>query len=156
MSPTDNTASTAIERAHLAYEEMQRRQYNAAVQQRARDRSRNIKLAVTAACMIVILLGFGIHNGWLTNSIRTSGQSPSARMDPKFGESRIAPIRTFVKGNTCQEMQFNNDLGIYERGALVPCEAESKREPYVPLLQNPSTPPNRAPRLNAVKDSLTK
>ena len=152
MSPTDNTASTAIERAHRAYEQMQRRQYNAAVQQRARDRSRNIKLAVTAACVIAILLGLGIHNGWLTNSIRASGQSPSARMDPKFGESRLAPIRTFVKGNTCQEMQFNNDLGIYERGALVPCVVESKREPHVPLLPNP----NKALRGNPIRDTFTK
>jgi len=45
MSPADNTASTAIERARLAYEQMKRRQYNAVALQRARDRSRNIKLA---------------------------------------------------------------------------------------------------------------
>ena len=70
----------------------------------------------------------------------------------KFGETRIAPIRSFVKGNTCQEMQFNNDLGIYVQGALVPCETETKREPYVPLLPNP----NKGARGNPIRDAFTK
>ncbi len=125
MSSDDNTASNAIERAHLAYEQMKRRQYNAVVQQRARDRSRNIKLAVAAGVMIVLFLGISIQNGWLTNSLRSpAGQATARADDSKFGETRTAPIRSFVKGNTCQEMQFNNDMGIYVRGALVPCEVE--------------------------------
>jgi hypothetical protein len=159
MNSDDNTAMSAIERAHQAYEQMKRRQYNAVVEQRARDRSRNIKLAATAAVMIVFFLGLSIHNGWLTNSIRSSEQqSTSGRSDNRnFGETRTAPIRSFVKGNTCQEMQFNNDQGIYVRGALVPCEVESKREPLVlPLLPQPGSNPSTRPRLDAVRDAFTK
>jgi len=152
MSPTDNTASTAIERARLAYEQMKRRQHNAAVLQRARDRSRNIKLAVTAVTMIVLFLGITIHNGWLPTPLRSSAQEPRMVDNSKFGETRIAPIRTFVKGNTCQEMQFNNDLGIYVKGALVPCEVETTREPYVPLLPSP----NKGARANSIRDGFTK
>jgi hypothetical protein len=157
MSSDDNTASNAIERAHRAYEHMKRRQYNAVVQQRARDRSRNIKLAVAAGVMIVLFLGISIQNGWLTNSVRSSAGQATARADgSKFGETRTAPIRSFVKGNTCQEMQFNNDMGIFVRGALVPCEVESKRDPMVlPLLPQPGSSP-RAPRLDAVRDAFTK
>ena len=152
MSPADNTASTAIERARLAYEQMKRRQYNAVALQRARDRSRTIKLVVTAVTMIVLFLGITIHNGWLPTSLRSSAQEPRMVDNSKFGESRIAPIRSFVKGNTCQEMQFNNDLGIYVQGALVPCETETKREPYVPLLPNP----NKGARGNPIRDAFTK
>jgi hypothetical protein len=152
MSPADNTASTAIERARLAYEQMKRRQYNAVALQRARDRSRNIKLVVTAVTMIVLFLGISIHNDWLPTSLRSSAQEPRMVDNSKFGETRIAPIRSFVKGNTCQEMQFNNDLGIYVQGALVPCEVETKREPYVPLLPSPG----KGVRANSVRDGFTK
>jgi hypothetical protein len=157
MSANDDSTSSAIERARRAYDDMQRRQANAAMRQLARDRSRNIKLAIGAAVMIVIFLGIGIQNGWLTNSIRTSGQSNSGRLDHKFGESREAPIRSFVKGNTCQQMQFDNDRGVYVRGALVPCEAESKREPLA-VPNQPYTPPpsNRGPRIDAVRDSFSR
>jgi hypothetical protein len=157
MSANENSPSSAIERAHRAYEEMQRRQSNAAMKQRARDRSRNIKVAIGAAFMIAVVLGLSFQNGWLTNSIRTTGQSNAGRLDHRFDESREAPIRSFVKGNTCQQMQFNNDLGIYVRGALVPCEAESKREPLA-LPNQPYTPPplNRGPRIDAVRDSFSR
>ena len=63
----------------------------------------------------------------MPTALRSATNEPRGAGNSKFGETRTAPIRSFVKGNTCQEMQFDNDKGIYVKGALVPCEAESKR-----------------------------
>jgi hypothetical protein len=148
---SDDTASAAIQRARAAFEQMKRRQHKAAVQQRARERWRNIKLAVLAIVLVVGGIGLTIHNGWMPTTLRSSARE--ARVDnSKFGETRTAPIRSFVKGNTCQEMQFNNDSGIYERGALVPCEVEKKRDTVFPLLPNP----NKGERANSIRDSFSR
>jgi hypothetical protein len=158
MSANDSsTATTAIERARLAYEQMKRRQYDAIAQKRARDRSRNIKLAASAAGMIAFFVGFAIYNASPPpDPLRSATEGANQADNSKFGETRTAPIRSFVKGNTCQEIHFNNDAGTYARGALVPCVNESSRDAAVPAQPSSSPPPSpsKGPRINAIRDGF--
>jgi len=66
-------------------------------------------------------------------------------------EERTAQIKSFVRGNTCQQLHFNNDDGTFVGGALVPCETEKKgaarSEP------EPQAAPKGA-RLNSIRDSF--
>ena len=146
-------APTALERARIAYEQMKRREYNAAMKQRAR--ARNIALAVTLGVTVALVIGIAIYNGGMPASLRSSANDMRADSGGKFGEARTAQVRSFVKGNTCQELQFNNDSGALIGGSLVPCEAEPKREP----LQSLPPPPASAAkgvRLNSVRDAFTR
>jgi hypothetical protein len=152
----DPAPSTALERARLAYEQLKRREHAAAMKRHARERTRNIVLAVTLGVVVALGLGISVHQGWMPTPLRTTANEPRAVDNSKFGETRTAPIRSFVKGNTCQEMQFNNDSGIYVKGALVPCEAESKREAseYLPLLPGANPGATKGQRLNSVRDAF--
>ena len=119
MSSNDYTALTAIERARLAYEQMKRRQYNAAVQRRARDRSRNIKLAVTLrASRLCCFLGIAIYNGWLPNSLRSSAHATRARRRQKVRRNaNRARSAASSRATPARRLQFNNDMGIYVGGS---------------------------------------
>jgi hypothetical protein len=121
---------TAIERARIAYELMMARQREVAEARRTRERSRTIRVAVAAVGTLAILIGTAIYNGWMPTSLRSSVRS--FRDDGKFVETRTGQIRSFIKGNTCQELQFNNDRGVYVGGNYVPCQIESKREALPP------------------------
>jgi hypothetical protein len=153
---TDAAPSTALERARIAYEQLKRREHDAATKRRARERTRNIVLAVFMACAVAISLGISVHNGWMPTSLRSATNEPRVADNSKFGETRTAPIRSFVKGNTCQEMQFSNDKGIYVKGALVPCEVETKRETVFPLLPSPNASATKGPRVNSIRDAFTR
>jgi hypothetical protein len=79
---------------------------------------------VAGAAMIAILLGTAIYNDWLPSARSIlSGDNASA----EFKKTRTGQVRSFVKGNTCQELQFNNASGTYVGGNLVPCDAPARR-----------------------------
>jgi hypothetical protein len=144
--------STALERARTAYDQMKRREYNAVMKQRSRARARNIALAVTLGVTVALVLGVTIYSGGMPTSLRSSANDMRADRGGKFGEQRTAQVRSHIKGNTCQELQFNNDKGVYVRGALVQCETESKREAILPLLPSP----NKGARANSIRDAFTR
>mgnify|MGYP001255518827 FL=1 len=150
---TNATASTALERARIAYEQMKRREYNAVMKRRSRARARNIALAATLGVTVALVLGITIYNGGMPTPLRSSAHDMRADNGGKFGAARTAQVRSHIKGNTCQELQFSNDIGTFVGGSLVPCEAEPKREPLTAL-----PPPSAAKgtRLNSIRDAFTK
>jgi|SRR5262245_56473004 len=142
--PTDAAPSTALERARIAYEQMQRREYNAAMKHRARARARNIALVATLGTMLMLVVGLSIYNGWMPTPLRTTAQETR----PDKTRTAVAPtvqVRSFVKGNTCQELQFNNESGALVGGSFVPCEKDGKTPPQL-------TPEGK--RLDAIRDAL--
>lgn len=150
---TDAAPSTALERTRIAYEQMQRREYNAAMKRRARARARNIALAATLGTTVALVIGLSVYNGWMPTPLRTTANDMRADNGGKFAERRTVQVRSYVKGNTCQELKFSNDSGVLVGGSLVPCEAEPKREPLsIPVL---STTP-KGTRLNSIRDGFTK
>jgi hypothetical protein len=146
MSPTARPP-TAIERARLAYELTKRRQRAVVLERRMRERARNITLAVTVVGTMALMLGVAIYNGRLPPSWRSSVHDLRAEKD-WASEARTAQIRSFIRGNTCQELHFNNDSGTLVGGSLVPCEPETTREPLPPSV------PTGA-RLNSIRDAFT-
>lgn len=147
---TGAAPSSALERARIAYEQMQRREYNAVMKRRARARTRNIALAVTFGTTLVLVIGLSLYNGWMPTQARTAAQESRGT---RTETAKTANVRSFVKGNTCQELKFSNESGALVGGSFVPCEAEPKREPLqVPVLT--TTP--KATRLNSVRDAFGK
>ena len=59
--------------------------------------------------------------------------------------ARTVQVRSFVKGNTCRELQFNNDSGTLVAGSFVDCDGKAKPPPE-------STPEGK--RLNSIRDAL--
>jgi hypothetical protein len=154
MSP--NAAPlTAIERARLAYDEMKRRQHGVEVQRRARERSRNITLAGVVVATLLLVAGIAIYNGGMPDSLRATAHE--GRGDKtRTSQARTGQVRSHVKGNTCRELQFNNDSGTFVGGSLVACDpAEAKRDPSQvqpqPQAQDPK--PNGA-RINSIRDGF--
>jgi hypothetical protein len=145
MSPNAGPSS-AIERARRAYDQMKRREHVAAARQRARERARNIALAATTGGAVALLIGLSIYNGWMPATLRSSAQDMRAEKR-KEERPRTAQIRSFIKGNTCRELRFNNDSGTLVGANLLPCEMENKPEPL-----SPDTP--EGARLNAIRDAL--
>jgi hypothetical protein len=151
MSPPA-APSTALERARIAYDQMKRREYNAAMKQRSRARTRNIALAVTLGVTVALVLGIAIYNGGMPTSLRSSTSDMRADNGGKFGAARTAQVRSHIKGNTCQELQFSNDIGTFVGGSLVPCVAEPKRESVLPLLPGPGA--SKGARVNSIRDAF--
>jgi hypothetical protein len=111
---------SAIDRARIAYEHMEERKRQAATARQTRDRSRNIRVAAACAGAVLLLLGLAIHYQWMPASLRSV-----LRGDPEageFGRSRTGHVRSVVKGDTCQELRFDNSIGRYIDGYLIPCE----------------------------------
>ena len=141
---TDAAPSTALERARLAYVQMQRREYNAAMKRRSRARARNVALALTVGATLAAVVGLSIYNGWMPTPLRTTAQD--TRADKTRTEAaRTGQVRSFVKGNTCRELQFNNDSGTLIAGNFVPCEVDKTAPPQ-------ETPEGK--RLNSIRDAL--
>ena len=143
---------TAIERARLAYEDMKRRQHGAEVQRRARERSRNITLAAVVAGALLLVGGIAIYNGGMPDSLRATAHE--VRGDrTRTSEARTGQVRSYVKGNTCRQLQFNNDSGTFVGGNLVPCDpGEKMRDPGV---QPQPAAPNGA-RFNSIRDGFSR
>lgn len=141
---SDAAPPTALERARIAYEQMQRRAYNAAMKRRARARARNIALAATSGCMLAVILGLSIYNGWMPTPLRTAAQETRADRT-RTEAARTGQVRSFVKGNTCRELQFNNDSGTLVAGNFVPCETDTK---------TPAQATPEGKRLDSIRDAL--
>jgi hypothetical protein len=150
MSP-NSAPLTAIERARVAYEDMKRRQHSAEVQRRARERSRNITLAAIVAGTLVLVAGIAIYNGGPESLRATAHEARGDRT--RTSEARTGQIRSYVKGNTCRQLQFNNDSGIFVGGSLVPCDpGEKSREASG---QGEPVAPNGA-RLNTIRGGFSR
>ncbi|MBX9776413.1 MAG: hypothetical protein K2Y71_18700 [Xanthobacteraceae bacterium] len=157
----DAAPSTALERARIAYEQLKRREHDAAMKRRGRQRTRNIVLVVFLGFVVALGLGVSVYQGWMPTPLRSATNEQRAVDSSKFSETRTAPIRSFVKGNTCQEMHFSNDKGIYVKGALVPCEAESKKNALsdvMPLLPSSSGSGSsgKGQRMNSIRDTFNR
>jgi hypothetical protein len=146
---TSPSASGALERARLAYEQMQRREYNAAMKRRARARARNIALALAFGIAVSAGIGLSIYNGWMPDPARSSAKDKHA--NSKSGEAETVKVRSFVKDNTCQELQFSSQSGVLVGGTFVPCRNESKREPLPPPTGEVPIP---GKRINSIRDSF--
>jgi hypothetical protein len=136
MSP--NAAPlTAIERARLAYEDMKRRQHSVELQRRARERSRNITLAAIVAAALLLIAGIGVYNGGMPDSLRATAHE--VRGDrTRTTEARTGQVRSYVKGNTCRQLQFDNDSGTFVGGSLVLCDPGEKSSGAEPQLASPN------------------
>jgi hypothetical protein len=152
MSP--NAAPvTAIERARLAYEEMKRRQHSVEVQRRARERSRNITLAGVVAAALLLVAGIAIYNGGMPDSLRAT--THEGRGDrTRSTEARTGQVRSYVKGNTCRELQFNNDSGTFVGGSLVACDPNEKNRESSAVQGQPATP--NGARLNSIRGGFAR
>ena len=151
--PPNAPASTAIERARVAYDQMKRRQHGVEVQRRSRERARNITLAGMVVGVLLLTAGIAIYNGGVPDSLRSStseGRSDRTRTT----EARTGAVRSYVKGNTCRELQFNNDSGTFVGGSLVACDpGEKARDPSgVPT---PTATPNGA-RMNSIRGGFAR
>lgn len=142
---SSNAELTAIERTRLAYEQMKRREHLAAVKRRGRERTRNVGFAVAVAGTVLLVIGIAIYNDWMPTSLRSSAQEMRTEKGKKE-PARTAHIRSFVRGNTCRELRFNNDNGALIGGSFVPCETDGKPPP-------PEETPEGV-RLNAIRDAL--
>jgi hypothetical protein len=70
----------------------------------------------------------------------------------RTSEARTGAVRSYVKGNTCRELQFNNDSGTFIGGSLVACvPGEGKREG---LQAQPGGP--KGLRINSIRDGFTR
>lgn len=144
---------TAVERARLAYEQLKRREYNAVMKRRARARTRNIALALTVVITLTLCIGVSIYEGWMPESFRSSAHDRRADNGSRSGKEGTIPVRSYVKGNTCQELNFSNEDGALVSGSFVPCRNESKRE--LPPFPG-STNKGAGARVNAIRDSFSR
>jgi hypothetical protein len=148
---TSNRQLTAIERAQIAYELMMRRQREIALARLARERFLTINLIVFGVGIVALVFGVALYNNWMPTSLRSAALSRSADGDGKFVETRTGQVRSFIKGNTCQELQFSNDRGVYVGGSLVPCQPEVTREVQAPAA---NTDKDKGARLNSIRDAF--
>jgi len=150
---TNAAPVTAIERARLAYETMKRRQHGVEMQRRARERSRNITLAAVMAATLLIVAGIAIYNGGMPESLRATANE--ARGDrTRTSEARTGQVRSYVKGNTCRELQFNNDSGMFVGGSLVACDPGEKSRESSGVQAQPAMP--NGARLNSIRGGFTR
>ena len=152
MSPNASPL-TAIERARLAYDMMKRRQRGVELQRRARERSRNITLAAIVAATLLLVARIAGYNGGMPDSLRATAHEPRGDRT-RTSEARTGQVRSYVKGNTCRELQFNNDSGTFVGGSLVACDpGEKTRDPSGVQIQ-PATP--KGARLNSIRDGFSR
>jgi hypothetical protein len=138
---------TAIERAHIAYEAMMQRQREVAMQRQAKLHARRIRFVILSGVAFAVLMGLAIRYDWMPTSLRSltlqRGQAPN-----HFVDSRTGHVRSFVKGDTCQELHFNNDSGAFVGGNVVACKTEPNNQAALP--------PSRRMRMNSIRDAFTR
>jgi hypothetical protein len=160
--------STAFEQASAAYERLKQRRLRAAASER---RTRMILLAVAMLVFGALVLGAVTYRDrlmqslqsmtqsktspgkskslgeWMPQSLRDSIANQPSDEDRKFVQTRKGQVRSFVKGNTCRELQFNNDAGQFVGETFTQCEADGKRD---------SSVISQTKRLNAIRDSFAR
>jgi hypothetical protein len=159
--------STAFEQVSAAYERLKQRRLRAAASER---RTRIILLALTMLTFGSLAIGAVVYGdrimqsieaiserqgspgkgkswgSWLPQSLRSSIANQRSEEESKFAETRTGQVRSFVGGNTCREMQFNNSAGRFSHESLTQCESDSKSDPS----EIPQTK-----RLNAIRDAFS-
>jgi len=139
---------SAAERARAAYALMVQRKRQAAEARRSRMRTRNVWLAITSCVAVVMLFGLGIYHGLVPTSAHQVLSAREAAAN-RFQETRTGQVRTFVKGNTCRELEFHNEIGRFVGGSLVPCDDVVPKTPQ-------STEQSPGNRLNSIRDTFTR
>jgi hypothetical protein len=122
------TQPSAIERARIAYEQMMLRQRETAAARRLRERRRTIRRAVICGAIFALLLGVVIYNGWMPDFLQSTFVARDGA-GSDFGKSRVGQVRSFVKGDTCRELRFDNTKGVYVGGSFVECETVVPKDP---------------------------
>jgi len=145
---TASNRSSAAERARAAYERMVQRKRQAAEARRSRARTRNVWLATAFCVAVVLVFGLGIYHGWMTTSARSLISAHEAAAN-RFQETRTGQVRTYVKGNTCRELEFNNEIGRFVGGSMVPCDDAAPKAAQ-PSEQSPGN------RLKSLRDTFTR
>lgn len=160
------TPPTAFEQASAAYERLKQRRLRAAAAER---RTRLILLAVTMLAIGGLVLAAVTYrdrlmqswqamttsqkgksksfSDWMPQSLRDSIASQRSDEDRKFTETRNGQVRSFIGGNRCRELQFDNNAGRFFREALTQCKNEAKGD---------SNAVSQTKRLNAIRDSFTR
>ena len=136
---------SAIDRARAAYEELMRRQRDAAQLRQARDRTVRMRWIVSVGALFAALLGVVIYNGWIPEGLRASMGGDNAAK--RFGATRTGQVRT-MQGNTCKELNFSNDSGSYVSGNLVSCETA--------IVKPAQTQSSAGSRVNSIRDAFTR
>ena len=111
---------TAAQRTRAAFEEMQQRQRDAALERTRRERTRNVRLALASTVIILIGLVASLFYGlpvWLH-----SGPTAKAKPVEPFVASRVGHIRVPYKGDICRQVGFDNRTGIFRTESLVVCD----------------------------------
>lgn len=159
--------SAAFEHVSAAYERLKQRRLRAAAAER---RTRLILLAAAMAGFGVLVLGAVTYQDrllqswqamtesksspgqrkslseWMPQSFRDSIANQPSNEDRKFAETRNGQVRSFVKGNTCRDLQFNNDAGRFVRESLTQCETDAKSDAAA----------SQSKRLNAIRDAFSR
>jgi hypothetical protein len=161
-------SSPVFEQVSAAYERLKARRLRAAAAER---RTRLILLSLTVLVFVGIAVaavtyrdrlmqsfqamtesknspGTGKSSGgWLPQSLRSSISGQQSEEDRKFSETRTGQVRSFVGGNTCRDLQFNNDAGRFVGESTTKCESEAKSDP---------TAIPQTKRLNAIRDAFSR
>ena len=136
---------SAIDRARIAYERMIARKREAAVARELREHRRFVRLAAGGGILLVLFLGTAIYNDWLPSARSALSRD---RTSADFGKTRTGQVRSFVKGDTCQELQFDNVSGTYVGASLVPCD--------VVVRKDAAPPPQSGTRVFSIRDAFTR
>jgi hypothetical protein len=139
----DRRHLTALERARIAYQELERRRQAAADIRRRRARTRNTRVAIVCGAFIGLLAGCLFF--YDVNDVFPPPER--SREVVNFEATRTGHVRSYVKGDTCQELQFDNVSGGYVGGALVPCGTVVRKE---------APPATSGQRVNSIRDAFTR
>jgi hypothetical protein len=118
---------SAIDRARVAFEDAERRKRVLEVERRSRERARNITLLSLGMVALTVLVAVSVQQGWFASS----GAKPNFLRDDStkgFVATRTGKVRTPIEGNTCRELQFNNELGRFVAEGITECE-QVRRSP---------------------------
>jgi hypothetical protein len=94
----------------------------------------------------MLLLACTVHYDLVPAPLRSASLSRNSA-DADFGKTRTGQVRSYVRGDTCQELQFNNVSGGYVAGALVPCDT---------ILRKEAVPSSAGHRVNSIRDAFTR
>lgn len=111
--------------------ELLSRQRQKAQRRLFRERSRNARLAVVGVASLAVLLGLGLHSGWMLTS--SPAPAPLDARSREFAATHVGHIQLSAgEGVTCRVLDFHNDSGAITEGRRVLC-VEAPDTPVDPL-----------------------
>lgn len=100
--------------------ELLSRQRRKAQRRLLRERSRNARFAVVGAVSLAVLLGVGLHSGWMLTS--SPAPAPLDARSREFAATHVGRIQLPAgEGVTCRVLDFHNDSGVISEGRRVLC-----------------------------------